>query len=127
MIAVLAGLAVLGVGVAMVTTVKRSREREAQAVALTQGDPVRGRAHLLRYGCAGCHVIPGVREPSGRVGPSLEDVARRVYIGGVVTNTPDHMIDWIVDPRALSPRTAMPVTGISRSEARDVAAYLYAH
>jgi cytochrome c1 len=36
-------------------------------------------------------------------------------------------VSWIVDPRALSPRTAMPVTGIGEAEAREVAAYLYNH
>jgi cytochrome c2 len=104
---------------------KQSQDREDTAIALTGGDPRRGEAAILRHGCAGCHVIPGVRGSAGRVGPSLQDVARRVYLGGVVTNTPEHMIDWIVDPRAIDPKTAMPATGISRREARDVAAYLY--
>jgi cytochrome c2 len=125
---VLIALAVLvvaaAVGLAAYSS-KRSQDREATATALTGGDPARGEAAILRHGCAGCHVIPGVRGPSGRVGPPLEDVARRVYLGGVVTNTPEHMIAWIVDPRAIDAKTAMPVTGISAREARDVAAYLY--
>lgn len=105
---------------------KRNQDRMARAVALTGGDPTQAEAHVLRYGCAGCHTIPGIRGPSGRVGPPLNDVARRVYIGGMLTNTPEHMVAWIVDPRAVNPKTAMPVTGISPREARDVAAYLYA-
>ncbi|MGY4382706.1 cytochrome c1 [Bradyrhizobium sp. i1.3.6] len=32
----------------------------------------------------------------------------------------------IVAPQTFSPRTAMPATGITESEARDIAAYLYA-
>jgi cytochrome c1 len=32
---------------------------------------------------------------------------------------------WIVDPHSVSPKTAMPVTGISIDDARDVAAFLY--
>jgi cytochrome c2 len=59
------------------------------------------------------------------VGPPLAGVANRVYLGGVVTNTPENMIAWIVDPRAIDPQTAMPVTGISAEDARDVTAYLY--
>jgi cytochrome c1 len=47
-----------------------------------------------------------------------------VYIAGRLTNAPEHLIDWIVDPRAADPRTAMPVTGVSRSQARHIAAYL---
>ena len=55
----------------------------------------------------------------------LADIIHRVYVGGVVTNSPDNLVRWIVSPQAFSPRSAMPATGISESEARDVAAYLY--
>ena len=33
---------------------------------------------------------------------------------------------WIVDPRKVDPKSAMPATGITPEDARDVAAYLYA-
>jgi cytochrome c2 len=93
--------------------------------SLTGGDPAHGPMLMIRYGCSGCHTIPGVPGANGQVGPALSDLRQRVYVGGVVRNTAGNLIDWIVDPRALSPRTAMPVTGISQAEARDVAAYLY--
>ena len=48
-----------------------------------------------------------------------------VYVGGVVTNSPDNLIKWILSPQAFSPRSAMPATGITEAEARDIAAYLY--
>ena len=105
----------------------KSRERQrATAIALTGGMPDRAPALLVRYGCAGCHTIPDVPGARGLVGPPLTGIGKRVYVGGVVSNTPDNLIQWIVNPRALSPRTAMPVTGISPEEARDVVAYLYA-
>jgi cytochrome c1 len=44
----------------------------------------------------------------------------------MLLNTPENLVRWIVDPRAVNPHTAMPVTGISAAEARDVVAYLYA-
>ena len=119
---VLAAAAALSVGYYY----KGSRELRAAAVALTGGDPDRGPDLMVRYGCAGCHTIPGVRRAVGLVGPPLEDVGRRMYIAGVLENTPENLINWIVDPRAADPKTAMPVTGISREEARHVAAYLYA-
>ncbi len=50
-----------------------------------------------------------------------------MYIAGVAANTADNLIRWIVAPRTFSERTAMPATGISEAEARDIAAYLYAH
>ena len=59
------------------------------------------------------------------MGGSLEGLKERVYIGGVLTNSTGNLVEWIVDPQRFSPRTAMPATGITRDEARDVAAYLY--
>lgn len=82
---------------------------------------------MRRYGCAGCHQIDGVPAARGLVGPSLVGVASRIYLGGVVPNSRENMVSWIVDPRAFSPKTAMPVTGIGEAEAREVAAYLYDH
>lgn len=104
---------------------ERSEARRARASELTGGHPELAEAHILRYGCAACHVIPGIRTPNGLVGPPLEDIGRRIYIAGVLTNTPENMVRWIVDPPAVDEKTAMPVTGISEAEARDVAAYLY--
>jgi cytochrome c2 len=104
---------------------KFTQEARARAVALTAGDPDMGRALTQRYGCAGCHTIPGVPRAQGKVGPTLQGFAARVYIGGVATNSPETLIQWIENPRSIDPKTAMPITGISRSEARHVAAYLY--
>ena len=95
------------------------------AVAMTGGDIARAPELIRRYGCAGCHTIPGIAGGDGKVGGPLKDIRQRVYVGGVVTNSPDNMIRWIVSPQTFSPRTAMPATGISEAEARDVAAYLY--
>ena len=105
--------------------VKFAREARERAVELTAGDPDRGKTLVRRYGCAGCHNIPGVQGASGKVGPDLAGVAGRVYLGGVVNNTPDNMIQWIVNPREIDEKSAMPRTGISHVEARHVAAYLY--
>jgi cytochrome c2 len=112
--------------VAAVLDLKREREARELAARITGGDPERGPLLALQYGCAGCHAIPGVRGPQGRVGPPLADVGARVYLAGRLANTPDNLIRWIENPRAVDPKTAMPVTGISRSQARDVAAYLLA-
>ena len=106
--------------------IRRSHDKRQAAIALTGGDPGQGPALMQRYGCAGCHTIAGVTGARGEVGPKLEGVSRRLYLGGVTTNTPDNFIQWIVNPRAFDPKTAMPVTGVSTREARDIAAYLYA-
>jgi cytochrome c len=106
-------------------TYQSRQQQRAVARELTQGEPDRAPALLIRYGCAGCHTIPGVPAATGQVGPALAGFGRRVYIGGTVTNNPNRLIDWLVDPRRLDAKSAMPATGISGAEARDVAAYLY--
>ena len=50
---------------------------------------------------------------------------KRVFIAGVLPNTANNLIEWIVDPQAHDPHSAMPITEITRSEARDAAAWLY--
>jgi cytochrome c2 len=99
--------------------------RHAMAKALTGGNLDRAPALLRRYGCGGCHTIPGLPGADGKVAPPLEGLRERIYIAGKVQNTPENLIRWIVSPQALVPGSAMPQTGISESEARDVAAFLY--
>jgi cytochrome c2 len=121
------GLAVLvAAGWAVMKERETAQENLAVARALTLGDPSRAPAVVRRYGCGGCHTISGIPGATGKVAPPLTDLRARVYIGGVLPNTAQNLIDWIVNPRMFSPRTAMPATGISKNEARDIAAYLYA-
>jgi cytochrome c1 len=105
-----------------------SATKELQvARALTGGEAGRALPLLRRYGCAGCHEIPGVPGADGRVGPPLGEFRQRVFIAGVLPNNASNLVKWLVDPTAIHARSAMPQTGISESEARDVAAYLYSH
>jgi cytochrome c2 len=66
-----------------------------------------------------------VRGAQGKVGPSLSGFAGRAYVDGRLTNSPDNLIAWIVDPHAIDPPNAMPATGVGQAEARNMAAYLY--
>jgi cytochrome c len=105
--------------------VRQDIEQKQAAIAATGGDPDQGALLIARFGCAGCHVIPGVDGASGQVGPELGGVARRTFVAGVVPNTVDNLIRFIVDPQSVDEKSAMPVTGINGEQARDVAAYLY--
>ncbi len=100
-------------------------EQRTAAIALVGGNPDNGSALMVRYGCAGCHALSALPQAVGQVGPPLDNVARRPFVGGILTTTPDNMIGWIVDPRAYDPQSAMPRTGISGKEARDLVTYLY--
>jgi cytochrome c len=89
------------------------------------GDASAGRTALRDFGCGACHVIPGIPGADGRVAPPLTAYADRAYVGGVVSNSPDNLIAWIVDPQSINPPTAMPNLGVTEAQARDMAAYLY--
>lgn len=91
---------------------------------LEGADPIRGRQLVDSYGCVACHTVPGVRGPSSNVGPPLEKMALRGYVGGVLPNTPDNLVRWLLDPPAVDPRTAMPNMGMSTADARHITAYL---
>jgi cytochrome c len=96
-----------------------------EAAAITGGDPSRGPDLLRKYGCQSCHTIPGVVGANGLVGPPLAGIASRSYIAGVLPNAPDNMLRWIRDPKGVDAKTAMPNTGVTPSDARHIAAYLY--
>ena len=119
-------VAVLSIGVFAANQVVDRQRVRAHAAAITGGDPGRGSAAMARRGCGGCHEIPGVANAQGKVGASLAGWSGRVYVDGRLPNTPDNVESWIRDPRAIDPQTAMPPTGVTAAEARDIAAYLYA-
>lgn len=102
-----------------------SEERFREAAIMTGGDPEAGRAVIRSAGCGSCHTIPGVRGANSLVGPPLAGIAQRVYIAGVLENTPANMVRWVQNPQAVDSLTAMPNLGLSDDEARHVAAYLY--
>lgn len=85
----------------------------------------RGSRLIDSYGCGSCHVIPGIAEARGKVGPPLSDFAERAYIAGRVPNTESNLVAWLVNPQHIDPQTAMPNLGVTPQEARSIAAYLY--
>lgn len=98
---------------------------EERAAALTGGDPNHGRDLIRHYGCYTCHTIPGVPGADALVGPSLDKLAKRVYIAGKLDNSPENLAAWIRDPRGIDPKTAMPNLGVTEADARDIETYLY--
>jgi cytochrome c len=98
---------------------------QQSAVAMTGGDFSRGRQKIKQYGCSACHTIPGIPGADALVGPPLTKIADRTYVAGVLTNKPENMIRWIQNPPGVDPLTAMPNLGVTDSDARDIACYLY--
>lgn len=89
------------------------------------GDPERGAQLISSYGCATCHVVPGVRGADGLVGPPLDKIALRTYLAGEIPNSADNMQRWIRHPQSIEPGTAMPDLGVTQRDAADITAYLY--
>lgn len=88
-------------------------------------DAERGKVLIQQYGCSTCHTVPGVAGARGKVGPRLDQLKEKAYVGGVLPNNPQNLIYWIQHPRDASPRTAMPDLSVVPRDARDIAAYLY--
>lgn len=129
-----ARLAVGGVGAVLAALVtggmlfEASHERsqlQSRAADITGGDPSRGQAMFIQYGCGSCHGVKHVRKATGGVGPPLDGIAVRAVIGGKLSNTPDNLETWIRDPQRISPGTAMPDLDVGERDARDISAFLY--
>ncbi|MBV9612666.1 MAG: c-type cytochrome [Acidobacteriaceae bacterium] len=95
------------------------------AQVTTGGNIVRGAQMITYYGCGSCHIIPGISGASGLAGPPLSGIANRIYIAGVLQNTPVNMMRWIENPKAVDEKTVMPNLGVTHKDAADIAGYLY--
>lgn len=123
---ILAALIFLIALVGIVYKYVEQRERMwVHAAAAVGGDPDRGEALFIEYGCGSCHSLKNVRTATGMVGPPLDGVALRVIIGGHLSNTPTNMETWIRDPQHVAPGTAMPDLHVGDKDARDITAFLY--
>ena len=125
--ATVVGSAVLSFAVLIAAAACRDRPQSVydQARALTGGDPGKGMAAIEKYGCGGCHTIPGVAGANATVGPPLANIATRQTLGGHLQNTPDNMRTWIQKPQSVDPKNVMPDMGVTDEDARNITAYLY--
>jgi mono/diheme cytochrome c family protein len=79
---------------------------------------------IQQYACATCHRIPGITAATKDVGPSLDGIAGRTFIAGVLSNTRENMVTWLMSPPRVKPHTAMPDLGVTTQDAHAIAAYL---
>jgi len=127
-----ASLAILAAAILLIALIaiayeyrhQRIRMRE-HAAAETGGDPRRGEAMFIQYGCGSCHAVKNVRNAVGSVGPPLDGIATRTIIAGHLANKPENMEKWIRDPQQVSLGTAMPDLNVGEADARDITAFLY--
>lgn len=112
-------------GLTLFSIVGDSADEERMARAREIGDPAAGAELIDRAGCGSCHIVPGVRGAEGLVGPPLIHWSRRVYIAGLLRNTPTNTVTWLTSPQDVVPGNAMPDLDLTKEQARDITAYLY--
>jgi len=106
-------------------SIDERRDLRERAAAITGGDPRRGEAMFIQYGCGSCHGLKHVRKATGAVGPPLDGISVRAMLAGRLDNTPANLNAWIRDPQRVSPGTAMPDLNVGARDARDISAFLY--
>lgn len=114
-----------GAAVLLALLLVTSCARHEEEIARTGGNPDRGRQLVHKYGCSGCHTIPGLDGAVGNTGPHLGGVGSRPVLLGVLPNTPENLVAMIRAPKRAQPRTSMPDMGVGDQDARDLAAFLY--
>lgn len=100
---------------------KKDKELAAEA---TGGDVAKGKAAIGKYGCGGCHTIPGIEGAKATVGPNLTGIGKRSYVAGQ-QNSLETLTQWVKHPQAQKPGTPMPEMGVTDDDAKHIAAYLY--
>jgi len=97
---------------------------EAESAVPKTSEADRGAKLIATTGCGMCHQIPGIAGADGEIGPPLDHIASRVYIAGMLRNSPENLSAWIQHPQTYVPGNAMPEMGVSADDARSIAAYL---
>tara|TARA_R110002072_G_scaffold303089_1_gene493113 strand:- start:7958 stop:9328 length:1371 start_codon:yes stop_codon:yes gene_type:complete len=87
-------------------------------------DTTMGEKMIYSYGCTSCHVIPGISDANGTIGPPLDSYSQRKYIAGNLLNRRENMVRWLMHPQQVEPGTAMPEMGITQQQAGWMASYL---
>jgi len=118
-------LAAGAVGAILVQGNQTTHMQRAMAAGQVGGDPDRGKVAIAQAGCGACHRIPGIATATGRVGPDLSQIGSNIFVAGVSSNRAENIVRWIMNPREVDAKTAMPDLGIRRQAAQDIAAYLY--
>jgi len=93
------------------------------AITVVTADVKAGQKIFLDQ-CAGCHAIRGT-EAVGAHAPDLTHLnSRRLIAAGLLTNTPDHLLQWITHAQQLKPGARMPSMMLTAEEMDALSAFL---
>lgn len=115
-------------------TVAEHRELDAASAGAACPPPTSANAYsrertqimFRQYACDNCHIIGDMVGPKTHIGPSLENWRDRKYIAGILPNTRQNLVRWIVAPQSISPHTMMPDLDVIEPHAEQMARYLMA-
>jgi cytochrome c oxidase subunit 2 len=98
--------------------------QDAQSKAAATATDVNTGQKIFLDQCAGCHAIRGT-EAVGAHAPDLTHLkSRRLIAGGLLTNTPDHLVQWITHAQELKPGARMPSMVLTAAEISALSAFL---
>jgi cytochrome c oxidase subunit 2 len=80
--------------------------------------------HVFMNHCGACHAVRGTDAMGGHAPDLTHLSSRRMIAAGLLSNTPDHLIDWVAHAQELKPGTRMPDIALSPQEAAALSAYL---
>ncbi len=86
------------------------------------GDPAKGLELFTEKGCQACHAHEKSSVPSeANFGPELSRIADKLGSG---EQGRLWLVQWLMNPNIYHPRTRMPITHLTPTEANDLAAWL---
>jgi cytochrome c oxidase subunit II len=99
---------------------------EQQRAAVVDAKLTAAKLAFESLACVNCHVVRSTQGVSAsKFGPDLTHLMSRQTIGaGVVTNTPEHLRDWVNDPNDAKPGCLMPSMKLTGEELTQVVTYL---
>ena len=101
-----------------------SKWKEAQRTPSESSEKTAAGQKLFMAQCSGCHTVRGT-EAEGSHGPDLTHLgSRRLIAAGMLTNTPQNQMDWVMNAQDIKPGARMPSMTLSDSEAAALNAYL---
>ena len=101
----------------------RQNQTQTSMPAVTDSQK-RGQQVFLSSTCVMCHAINGT--PAGsNIGPNLTHVASRNMIAAAtMTNTREHLAQWIKDPQSVKPGNRMPQNNFNEADLQALLDYL---
>jgi cytochrome c oxidase subunit II len=98
--------------------------QEQKEDAVNNPSVAAGRRVFESTACINCHAVRGT-VADGRFGPDLTHLMSRQTLGsGIISNTPEELQRWILDPSAIKPGVQMPAMNLSTQQLDELVAYL---